>query len=99
MPNTATELEIKISGGRITNAVVLPDGRCKLTVETAAPKIASENFEDLLMLVEASKLSMEDEFMKYSPKTDREKLFKKILEIRYIRSATGESFPSGLFLV
>ena len=87
MFNTATELEIKISGGRITNAVVLPDGKCKITVETVTPKIASENFHDLLMLVEASKLSMEDEFMKYKPQTNQEKAFKKLI---------SEAIKSGL---
>ena len=74
MNKTTTVLEIKISGGRITNAKVLDDGICKLTIETAA-----ENPQDAFVLVEASKLSLDDEFMKYEPQTKREKEFKEQL--------------------
>ena len=90
MSKTAKEIEIKISGGRITNSVVLEDGTCKLTVEMmeskvpvaavmAQEKTVVENLQDAFVLVEASKLSLRDEFMKHKPKTEREERFKKQL--------------------
>ena len=90
MNKTTTELEIKISGGRITNAKVLDNGICKLTIETAAQKEPTievvvqektvvEKLQDTFVLVEASKLSLDDEFMKYKPKTEGEEKFKKDL--------------------
>jgi len=36
--------------------------------------------DEMFVLIEASKLSMDDEFMQYQPKTDREKEFKDLLE-------------------
>jgi len=36
--------------------------------------------DEMFVLIEASKLSMDDEFMQYRPKTDREKEFKDLLE-------------------
>jgi len=93
MNKATTELEIKISGGRITNAKVLDDGICKLTIETVAQNepvaavvaqenTAAENPQDAFVFVEASKLSLKDEFMKYKPKTAREeKLNKQLTEV------------------
>ena len=90
MVKKTTELEIKISGGRITNAKVLDDGICKLTIETMAQKEPTtevvvqektfgENPQDAFVLVEASKLSLDDMFMKYEPKTRSEMKFKEQL--------------------
>ena len=90
MNKATTELEIKISGGRITNAKVLDNAICKLTIETVAQNepaaavvaqenTAAENPQDAFVLVEASKLSLDDEFMKYEPQTKREKKFKEQL--------------------
>ena len=87
MAKTTTELELKISGGRIVSADVLNNGICKLTIETTVAEVASKNFEDVIMLVEASKLSLDDTFMMYRPKTDEEKAFKKLL---------SEAIKSGL---
>ena len=36
--------------------------------------------DEMFVLIEASKLCMDDEFMQYQPKTDREKMFKALLE-------------------
>lgn len=75
---TTTELEIEVSGGRITEAYVMPDGKCKLVIEVAAPKGASTKVTtlgDAFVKVEASKLSFEDEFMKHQPKTKAERDF------------------------
>ena len=63
MGKTTTELEIKVSGGQVTNASVIED----------------ENPHDAFILVEASKLSTDDEFLKYKPKTKEEEHFKKQL--------------------
>lgn len=90
MSKTAKEIEIKIFGGRITKSVVLEDGTCKLTVEmldskepvaatVVQEKTANTDLTDAFVFVEASKLSLEDEFMKYNPRTEREKTFKKQL--------------------
>lgn len=90
MNKASKEIEIKIFGGRITNSVVLEDGTCKLTVEMmeskvpvaavmAEEKTEKENPQDAFVFVEASKLSLKDEFMKYKPKTEREEKFKKQL--------------------
>ena len=90
MNKATTELEIKISGGRITNSKVLDNAICKLTIETVAQNelvaavveqenTAAEKPQDAFVLVEASKLSLDDEFMKYEPQTKREKDFKKQL--------------------
>lgn len=90
MNNATTELEIKIFGGRITNAKVLDDGTCNLTIEMMESKVpvtavvtqektVVENPQDAFVLVEASKLSLSDEFMKHKPKTEREEEFKEQL--------------------
>ena len=79
-----TEIEIKVSGGRVTGAQVLENGTCKLVVEAEMPngKISpqSKSSEDIFVLVEASKLSLEDAFMKHKPTTDAEKKLKELLE-------------------
>lgn len=81
---TKTEIEIKVSGGRITNAEVLSDGRCKLVVEATVPEmvteVSTEVKDDTFVLVEASKLTLNDEFMQYQPKTNAEEKFKEQLE-------------------
>ena len=91
MEKATTEFEIKVSSGRITNVnAILENGICKLTIETVAQnepvaavvaqeKTAVENPQDAFVFVEASKLSLDDEFMKYEPKTEREEKFKKQL--------------------
>lgn len=56
---TATEIEINVSGARVT------DGAFKL--------------------IEASKLSLNDEFMKYRPQTDAEEEFKELVTIAIMR--------------
>lgn len=82
MNKATTEMKIEVSNARIKNAIVLPDGTCKLEVEMvslAAEKSNKEKFYNGCILVEASKLSLMDAFMKHEPKTDMEKRFKKEL--------------------
>lgn len=71
---TMTEFEIEVSGGRITKAQVMPDGSCKIIVEleTTVPWTV-----DTFVKVEASTLSLNDEFMKHEPKTKNERVFKE----------------------
>lgn len=77
---TTTEIEIKVSGAKVTNATVMPDGTCKLTIEMVnAVSEVTEVKDDMFVLVEASKLSMNDEFMQYVPETDEEREFKLML--------------------
>lgn len=84
MGATSTEMEIKVSNGRITSAEVLKDGTCKITVEV---NTEGANANDVFVLCEASKLSLDDEFMKHTPCSDEETRFKKLLE---------EAIKSGL---
>lgn len=66
------ELEFKVKGGRITKAEVLEDGSCKLLVDVARRR-------DEFVLIEASKLSLQDDFMDYRPKNRREAEVKNVL--------------------
>lgn len=96
-----TEMEIKVSGARILEAFVEPNGSCKLIVEAAdvpkdvtADKVTEtketatskaeiqfkeEHDDNIFVLVEASKLSVEDDFMSHEPTTDAEEELKKLL--------------------
>lgn len=77
---TTTEIEIKVSGTKVTNAMVMPDGTCKLTIEmTNAVSNVTEVKDNTFVWVEASKLRLHDEFMQYKPKTDEERKFKLLL--------------------
>lgn len=70
---TTTEIEINVSGAKVTNATVMPDGTCKLTVEmvnAVSKATETELKNETFMLVEASKLSLNDKFMQYEPKED-----------------------------
>lgn len=78
MNKATAELEIKISNGRITNATVLENHICKLTIETME-KSSNANLEGAFELIEASKLSLDDELMKYKPRTIRQGEFKERL--------------------
>ena len=64
MDKTTTELELKISGGRIVSANVLDNGICKLTIETTVAEDVLKDIKDNFVLIEASKLSLDDDFMK-----------------------------------
>lgn len=72
------EIELKVSGGRILSAEV-KDGVCRLLIEGMEEEIVPLD-DNLFVRIEASKLSMDDEFMQYQPKTDSEKKFKNLLE-------------------
>lgn len=77
---TTTEIEIKVSGAKVTSATVMPDGTCKLTIEMVnAVSNVTEVKDDMFVLVEASKLSLNDEFMQYEPETGEEREFKLLL--------------------
>lgn len=75
MRKTSTEMEIKVSNGRITSVELLRDSTCKLTVE-----MSTEGANDVFVLCEASKLSLDDEFMKHTPCSENERKLKKLLE-------------------
>lgn len=78
MRKTSTEMEIKVSNGRITNVELLRNGTCKITVEM---NTEGANANDVFVLCEASKLSLDDEFMKHIPCSKNERTLKKLLEI------------------
>ena len=86
---TTTENEIKVSGAKVTNATVMPDGTCKLTIEIAnAVSNVTEVKDDEFILVEASKLSMNDEFMQVEPGGDR--------RLRQFKNLLAKAIKSGL---
>ena len=71
---TTAEFEIMVSGGRIVvDNLPLKDGKYRVW---AVPSAQKEVFKK----VEASKLSLDDDFMKYEPKTEVEKNFKNLVE-------------------
>lgn len=72
MKAETVELEFKVKGGRITKAEVLEDGSCKLVVDVARRM-------DEFILIEASKLSLQDDFMDYEPKNRQEAEVKNVL--------------------
>ena len=80
------EVEIRFFGERIIRADVLEDGSCKLVVqlsENSEKEAIIEQSEiqedDVFILVEASKLSLDDEFMQHVPTTEREEDLKRLL--------------------
>lgn len=78
MRKTSTENGIiKVSNGRITSVELMKDGTCKFTVEMNTEGV---NANDVFVLCEASKLSLDDEFMKYTPCSKNERTLKKLLE-------------------
>lgn len=91
MSKATTELKIEVSGGRISMPnVVIPDGIYQLVLQkgdiiekaqTVEPISETKVTDDVLILIEASKLSLDDDFMKYRPGKDEERVknFKKEL--------------------
>lgn len=79
---TSTEFEIKVSGGRITCEQEIPDGKYKLVmeVETTAKDTTCYLRKGIFKKVPVSELRLDDEFLKYQPKTDEERKFKKLVE-------------------
>ena len=92
MVRKTRKVEIKFPGERITQARFLEDGSCELVVESLAneearehanvreqSEICEEMNDDVFVLVEASKLSLNDKFMRHKPKTEEEKNLKELL--------------------
>lgn len=77
---TSAEFEIKVSGGRITNAQahIMPDGKCKIVVDFELT--TNPNQRGAFQKVFASELRFDDDFMKHEPKTKKEQKFKELLE-------------------
>ena len=77
------EMKIEISGCRVIEAKVMPDGCCVLTVELAtatAEDTTCHQQEDIFKKVPASELRLDDAFMKHQPKTKAEQNFKNLVE-------------------
>ena len=83
-----TEVEIKV-GGRILGFTEIGEGTYRFVIETEIPdkeaidtqgkeqEIATDVQEDVFVRVEASKLSLDDEFMKHKPTSEREEILKE----------------------
>lgn len=67
-------MQIKLPEGKITKAKIFDDGTCELTIEYKE-KSELDDWDNCFVLIEASKLSFEDEFMQYTPKTNEEEVF------------------------
>ena len=87
---TATVHEITVVNGKIywpkklsNGKYNLPNGTYRLVdiPEETKPEVVGENFDSAFKLVEASKLSLDDEFMSYEPQTKGEKKLKKLLQV------------------
>lgn len=75
------ELTIMVPGCRVIDAKVMPDGSCVLTLEQATAEATIRHHqEDIFKLVPASKLSLSDGFLNYTPQTSAEKAFKEAVE-------------------
>jgi len=76
-------VEIILPAGEAPEIIRLEDGRYKVVqmVEEVIEELDNETklFDGDLILIEAEKLSMNDTFMKYKPKTDEEKEAKKLI--------------------
>ena len=73
---TNNELKIMVPGCRVVDAKMMPDGSCVLTLEYATTEDTTcHHQEGIFKMVPASKLSLNDDFLKYSPKTPAEKAF------------------------
>ena len=73
------EVDIQV-GGQILGFTEVANGTYRFVIETeASDKWHKVMQDDVFVLVEASKLSLDDEFMKHKPKHEREKTFKKLL--------------------
>ena len=104
---TTTEIEVQVSGARIVEAEVRSDGTAKLTVEIALPEnkeeVATEVTtkktiisNDVLKLVEASKLSLKDKFIQYEPKegTNEARFKERLTEV--IQSGVSDFWRPNL---
>lgn len=103
----ATEIEVQVSGAMITGAEVRSDGTCKLTIEIVLPENKEEATtevttkkvkvkSDVLKLVEASKLSLDDKFMQYEPEEGtNEARFKESLT-KVIQSGVSDFWRPNL---
>ena len=60
---TTAEIEIRVSGAKVTDAVIMHDGICKITIEmvNAVSKVTEAENDDMFVLVDASKLSLNEE--------------------------------------
>lgn len=76
------EMKFMVSGGRITSAQIMPDGCCVLTVEMEAANTSDttcHQWGSVFKKVPASELRLDDEFLKYRTKTEREDEFKELI--------------------
>lgn len=74
------ELKIMVPNGWIVNEEVMADGSRMLVIKpniTTAVDTTCHLREGIFKKVPASELSLEDDFLKYNPKTEREKAFKR----------------------
>ena len=69
--------KLQIPDGRIVGAMLKSDGSCELTVETILAREVPK--DDSFALIEASKLSLDDDFLQYESQTEAQEWFKKNL--------------------
>lgn len=77
------ELKIMVPNGWVVNEEVMADGGRMLVIKlntTTADDTTCHLQEDIFKKVPASELSLEDDFLKYTPKTEQEKQFKRAVK-------------------
>ena len=78
-----TEVEIKV-GGEILGFTKIGNGTYRFVIETEVPdkeqEVTTDVQSDVFVLVEASKLSLDDEFMNHKPTTESEEIFKEMIK-------------------
>ena len=103
-----TEMELKLSGGRIVSAEV-KDGVLKIWAEMEKEMTKRETSEvrekevnqkknwchDQFVLVPASSLSLTDKFLRHEPQSERERVFKKLLT-NVIKSGVSDFYRPKL---
>ena len=72
-------VEIILSAGKMPEIIKLEDGRYKVVQVIEEVINETKVFDNDLILIEAEKLSVNDAFMKYEPKTEREKKTKAFI--------------------
>lgn len=87
------ELKIMIPNGRGVNEEVIADGSSMRVIKPNATTVENTTChlrEGIFKKVPASELSLEDDFLKYTPKTEYEKQFKK--EVKKVIKAGVQDF-------
>ena len=86
MGKTEIKKVFSVSEGKIVRSKIIDSGKAievyieQDSTQISASNISKKEFEEIFPIVEASKLSLKDSFMKHKPQTEEQKRLKKSLE-------------------